>query len=262
MVNGVNNYLNSYYGSMGLSNSGGTGATNQIFDYKAAQNQTKSLLDSYKQGKTQVKQLTSDSAAFLNNYTAGMKAQNDAASKLTGGNLNALLYDKEGKITDETIKATVDATQKMVDANNANLALLDKNADRGAGVMKQMARMVSNPVAEKSMAMVGISMNKDGTLKLDAAKLTEALKTTNEGNLKLYKDILGGYNGVAGNLQKDAAAGMRESAASLINNDIAKMQEIQKESSFANNDLMMYGRAGAHGLNNMAAVGMMMNFLA
>lgn len=261
-VSGINNLLNSYYS--GTNSLNGMSSTADLFDYKSAQKDVASLLDSYKQqsSSTSVSSLKKSTSDFLTQYTSGMNGMNKAASVFTNGGVNDLLYDKEGNVTDETVKKTVDATKSMLKEYNNTIALLDKNADRGQGVTKQLARMVSDPAAKEKLDALGVSVGKDGTLSLDEEKLTSALKDENPLQVKLMADFLGGSTGLAAGIQKDARAGLNASSSSLVGNDIATIQKTQDESNpFREMYTSMRG-GGAYGLNNNAAVGMMLNMFA
>lgn len=251
MVGGINSLMGNYPQSA-LS------SVSPVFDYASAQKQTQSLVNQYKTNNQTASKLKGESADFLNRYTVAMKSTAEAAGKLTNGGIDKLLRDKEGNVTEDTIKQTVNTVQKMVDEHNATLKTLNNNADRGEGVMKQMARMVDDPAPQAAMKLVGVSVNKDGTLALDTKKMTEALQTTNEGQLKLFSDIIGGSTGIASGVQKDAQAGLRASARSLIENDLAQIQSIRAEDPVRM--MSTYTRAGAFALNNQAAIGLLMNF--
>lgn len=227
-VSGINSLLNSYYGGTNSVNS--LSSASSMFDYDSAKKDVQSLLDSYKQqsSSSSVSSLKKSTADFLTQYTSGMNSMNKAASVFTNGGVNDLLYDKEGNVTDETVKKTVDATKSMLEEYNNNIALLDKNADRGQGVSKQLARMVSDPAAKEKLDALGVSVGKDGTLTLDEAKLTSALKDENPLQVKLMADMLGGSTGLAAGIQKDARAGLNTSSSSLVGNDIATIQQTQK----------------------------------
>lgn len=256
MVSGISSSLSAFYSANSYNS---ISASSVLFDYKAAQKQTQSLLDSYKSNNAQVQSLKADSAQFLDQYTLQMKSLQSSASKLLGDQLDKLLYDKSGQITDETVKDTVEAVQAMVDSYNSSLRLLNDNADRGAGVMDQIARMATDPAPAEAMKLVGVSVNDDGSLVLDAQQMTDALKTGNSDQLKLYKEIIGGSTGLALGVQKDARAGLSASAGSLIGNDLAVMQGIRQEDPLRS--MASFAGTGAYALNNMAAAGMMMNFL-
>ncbi len=265
MATGIDAYLNSYL-SPSLLSSYGTSSTSQtssVFDYQAAQKTAKTqaaeLLASYKESKATVSSLKTDTAKYLDQYALSMKTLGQSADKLRNGNLDKLLYDKDGQVTDATVEKTVKSVQDMVDKYNSSLKLLNDNADRGPGTMKQLSRMATDPAPAASMKMVGVTVNKDGTLALDSEKMTEALKTTNSDQLKLYKDIIGGYGGIADGAHKDALFGSNMSARELIQNDLASIQTARQENPFRE----MYDsfRGNVFTMNNQAVTGMLMNLL-
>lgn len=277
MANGIDttlsNTLNSYvYG--GASSSTNTSSLTNTYDYKKAQADTSALLKGYGSNATSVASLKSDSAAFLTSYTQSMNTLYGSAGTLSGGGINDVLYDKNGEITEDTIKKTVDAVQTMIDDYNDSLTLLNKNADRGSGVENQIRRMSDNPIAQQKLDMIGVSVGKDATLKLDTEALTKSLteaadiaknNSSLSGRLNLLKDVLAGSNGLAGSIQKDARSGLSESSAKLIGNDIAEIKQQQDSSMTSlmgfNMQSGTLNRAGAYFLSNQAAVGLMMNML-
>lgn len=261
MSMGIDSYLNSYLSPYSMNS--GSAAVNSVFDYgavkKNAEAEAKALLDAYKGNQTNTSALKKDTAKFLDEYTKSLKSLEQASGDIRLGKLDKLLYDKDGNVTDTTIKNTVDSTQKFVDQYNSTLKLLNDNASRGPGVMKQLGRMVQDPAPEAGMAMVGVTVNKDGTLSLDKEKMTKAFKEAGPENQKLYRDILGGFGGIAENTYKNTQYGLNTSARNLVMNDLANIQSTAAENPFRE----MYDsfRSGGYGMNNMAA-GLMMNMLA
>lgn len=255
MVSGINSYLNQF--GYGVA-SGATGSP-QIFDFKAVQKQTQSLLSSFKADNNRVKSLKDDSAKFLDTYTKRMNSLGAAADKVRGTSLRDLLYTKDGSVTESTVGNTVGAVKGMVEQYNSSLKMLNDNADRGSGVTKQIGRMASDPAPEASMKMIGFTVNKDGTLVLDEEKLTAALTDETPGQRKLAEDIIGGNSGLAQGVRNDASMGARRSAASLIENDLYEMQSIRSDDTLRS--MFTYSRSGAYSMNNLGAMGMFMNFL-
>ncbi|MDL2252517.1 hypothetical protein LJC49_00385 [Ruminococcaceae bacterium OttesenSCG-928-I18] len=259
-VGGIDSYLNSYLSPYSWTQ--GTSSSNSVWDYagaqKNAQAEAASLMEMYNGNKATVSGLKKDTAQFLDSYTKSLKSLDQAASNIRLDNLDKILYDKEGNITDSTIKATVDATQKFVDQYNSTLKLMNDNAERGPGTMKQLGRMVQDPAPEAGMALIGVTVNKDGTLSLDAEKMTKAFKESGPENQKLYRDILGGFGGIADNTHKNAQFGLNTSARDLILNDLATIKATQAENPFR--ELYDSFRGNVYNMNNQA-VGIMMNML-
>ncbi len=245
------------YGNLFSSGSGG------VFDVAQAQKnastQANQLMEAFKANKGEVTTLKKETANYLDQYAAGMKTLSQEAGKLKNQGLDKILYNKDGAVTDETAAATVKATQSMVDAYNSTLKLLNDNADRGPGTMKQLARMAGDPAPAQGLKLVGISVNDDGTLALDAEKMTEALKTTDPNQLDLYKDILSGYGGLADSVNKRANFGADMNARDLISNDLANIQSKQSENPFRE---LYYGMKGnVFAMSNQAVTGMLMNLM-
>lgn len=280
-MSSISSLMGSYYSADYLLNSLSTSNSNSYnplsslggllssYNNSSLQTQAQSLISDYKSNTAEIKNLKKETANFLTDYTNSMNSLNQAAGTLTNGGIDKLLVNSSGEVTDDTIKATVDAVQKMVDQFNDSLTLLNDNADRGSGVVSQIGRMVDDPIAKSSMDMLGVTMNDDGTMSLDTEVLQTALKDASEGTvidgvnnqLNLIKDLIGGSNGLAANVQKDARAGLNTSASRLIGNDIANIQEKQQNRTSFFNDYLTYSRSGAYGLNNLAAMGIMMNML-
>lgn len=258
ITGGINSLMNSY--NLSAASTRQMPAVSKIFDYQSSQKNVKSMLDSYKKNTDTVKGLKKDTADFLTQYTKDMTQMNSAASKLTNGGIESMLFDKEGNVTDATIKKTVDATQDMVDSYNKSLKMLEKNRTRGVGIQEQESRMMELPAAREKMAALGISQEKDGTLKLDTEKLTKAFKDPNKLQVKLFSEMLGGPVGVAAGIQKDAQAGMNVSASRLVHQDLAKMQEL-RASNPIHEMYQGFKAGGAYAMNNQAAAGMLMNML-
>lgn len=233
------------------------------FDYKAAQKQTQAYIDQYKQSQNTVTQLKKDSANFLDSYQKSLTGMDKAASAVQGQNLEALLYGKAGRPADgtaatptqENVDKTAEAVQKMVDQFNSTLKTMNDNASRGPGVEKQIARMVSLPTSERSMEQVGITVNKDGTLKVDSDKLKTALKE----NTSVAQDVIGGSFGMARGIQMDAQTGLRQTPSTLIARDLASMKQQQMGDSLS--QMGMYSKSGVYNMANLNSVGVLMNML-
>ncbi|MEG0853767.1 MAG: flagellar filament capping protein FliD [Angelakisella sp.] len=229
------------------------------FDYKAAQQETKALLDRYKQNGDKVKALKADTAKFLDDYQSSVRKMGDAANAVKGSELDRLLYGKSeaGMVpTDENVEKTAAAVAKMVEQFNSTLTTLNKNAERGPGVSKQIGRMVSSPTSDRSMELVGITTNKDGTLKVDMDTLKKSLKE----NTKIAREVIGGSYGIAQGISRDSVNGLNQSPISLVGNDVAAMK--QEEMSADSMEFMSnYSRTGAVNMMNLNSVGLLMNMI-
>lgn len=151
-------------------------------------------------------------------------------------------------VDDKKVVAAVDALVK--DYNKA-LKTLNDNAYRGTGVTGQLRNMLISPTSTRSMEMIGITTNKDGTLSVDSEKLTTSLKDDPE----LTKEILGGSNSLAAGTFQDAQSGLSRTSFSLVNNDFKKYEQdsINDPTNFMN----LYARNGSRNLMNYYATGML-----
>ena len=147
---------------------------------------------------------------------------------------------------------TADGISKLVDAYNSSLKLLNDNYDRGTGVYKQLRNLVGGLGSEKSLEKLGITVNKDATLKFDKSVLQKNMKE----HPSLTKDLISSAANMAYN---KGAAGMRVNSSTLINNDIEAAQADAMNNPYQ--AFNMYSKTGAYTLNNYYALGMMMNYL-
>ena len=253
-------WYNKLYGSKKTS-----GVSASDFDYKAKQAQLKEALSKYKENSGKLQTLKKDSADFLTTYTDKMTDMGEAAKAVQGRNFDKLVGDvSSGELTEEAMKKTTDVVQNMVNAYNDALSTLSDNADRGAGVARQLNRMSRSPEAEASMKLIGITRGEDGKLSLNKDKLTSALSLAAAGDARvgdtarmdLIKDIVSG--GVASGIRDNAQAALNTPANTLISNDLAKMQNQQSAVNMNN----IYTRSGAQGMINMGVVGLLMNLSA
>lgn len=151
---------------------------------------------------------------------------------------------------------TVKAVGDLVNAYNSSIKLLNDNYDRGTGVDRQLRNLVTGLGSEDSLKKLGITVNKDATLKLDE----DVLKKTMKEDPFLAKELISGSSGIANRAFNKAQSGLNVSSSSLINKDINNAQT----DAFMSNPYQgfsMYSRSGAYNMNNYAALGMMMNYL-
>lgn len=169
-----------------------------------------------------------------------------------------LKLKKEGKVT-VSVQADADkiasSVKDLTDSYNNALKLLNDNADRGTGVTNQLRNLVRGLASERSLEKVGITTNKDGTLKLDQDALKKSLKETPY----LAKEILGGSYGVAQTGFTKASQAMNANASSLIGNDLKEMQAQSLNDPF--NFMNLYSRNGTYNVSNYQALGLMINYL-
>lgn len=259
MVGGIYGGYNagSMYGVRNYQSQRAYSANN--YDYKAAQRNTQSLIDQYKQENNKVQTLKADSAKFLDDYTASMKSMDKAANAVKGQKFDQLLYGKGGTTSDptqENIDKTAEAVSKLAEQFNSTLKLMNDNAERGPGVGRQVGRMVQSPTSERSMELIGITTQKDGSLKVDTEKLKTALKE----NPDIVRDVVGGSYGMAQGISRDSTNGLNQSPASLIGNDLAAMKQ-QQQTLGSFKEMSAYSKSGAYNMMNLNSVGVLMNIM-
>lgn len=160
-----------------------------------------------------------------------------------------------------TIKADVDsdkiatALSDLVGSYNSSLKLLNDNYDRGTGVDKQLRNLVAGLGSEQSLKQLGITVNKDATLRFDKDAFAKNMKE----NPSLTRSLISGPGGIADRAFSKGSTGMNVSSSSLINGDLASAQEASITNPM--NAFSSYSRSGAYAMNNYAAVGMMLNYL-
>jgi len=165
------------------------------------------------------------------------------------------------KTGETTVSVTPDteemagALDDLVKSFNSTLKLLNDNADRGTGVLKQMRRMVIPPTSEKSMELVGVTANKDGTLSLDKDAFQQAMQK----NPSLVRGIIGGSYGLANGVYTDARQGLNTSSSSLLSEDLkqAQLAAAYNPSNF----MATYNRNGVYNMSNFYVSNILMNLM-
>lgn len=155
-----------------------------------------------------------------------------------------------------------DQVEDLLDAYNSAYQFLDKNSDRGLGVLTQMKRMVQPPVSTRSLAVAGIYFTEDGNYALDRTKFKEAM----EKSPSLVEDLITGTYGLAEGFQADAEKGLETSSADLVNlsgYDTTGGLFGTTSSWFGPATTMQmlntYNRNGTYNMTNYYAVGIMLN---
>ena len=164
-------------------------------------------------------------------------------------------------VGDATVSVGVDnknianAVENLVEKFNKALSVVSSNTDRGSGVKNQLSQMLSGPAPEKSLKLIGITKNADGSLSLNKDTLLEKLDEDPE----LIKDIISGNHGLAQGAYRSAESGMSRSANALISRDLKQMQ--QETSTDALHLMSRFANSGAYNLSNYYTAGLLMNML-
>lgn len=160
-----------------------------------------------------------------------------------------------------TINADVDtekvasALSDLVSSYNSSLKLLNDNYDRGTGVDKQLRNLVAGLGSEKSLAQLGITVNKDATLNFDKSVYDKNMKE----NPSLAKNIISGPGGIADKAYNKGNAGLNMRSSTLIDGDLTNAQNEYITNPY--NSFGAFSKSSAYALNNYAAVGVMLNYL-
>ena len=147
------------------------------------------------------------------------------------------------------------AVAGLVDQFNQTLHFLNRNADRGVGVLHQIRRMVMSPASETDMNSIGIYTQKDGSLVLDREMFLDRMQRSPS----LAEGIL---EKVAVGIRNDAQMGMRESSGSLLSEHPYFQHQVQPWNNAQQstmNFLNLYTRSGSYNLMNYYAIGSLMN---
>lgn len=187
--------------------------------------------------------------------------------KLSGGQITAELKDAgEAKLTAaRDTGITASAMKELVTSYNQTLKFLGDNAGMGTGVKQQLSRMLRSPVSDASMKAVGISTNKDGTLKFDENTFEKALSA----NPDLAKEIISGSYSIAEGIYNTAKHGMNVSSAQLLNtsqNSSTLTSSLESLKSTVDQNpyafLQSFAKHGAYNLSNYNLVGLLINLNA
>lgn len=204
--------------------------------------------------------LPQESVDFVREYQSSLTGLMDDTNALRGLETGAqaaavALSGDSAAIVPQNPAKVEDSIQKMVDSYNSSLKLLNDNSARGAGTLTQMKRMLSATGDEASMHVVGIASQKDGSLVFDRSVYR---KVASE-DPSLAQQVVGGGFGLADNLYTAAQQGLRQSAGSLLSQDIkaAKLQLTYSPLSLT----ASYGRNGAYAIGNYQMSGSMLNML-
>lgn len=211
-------------------------------------------------GLNQVTQQAQDAIVDVTNVATGQQdtlMDSDNQVNLDSYRVSMELKDTGKSIVDFGVSADdlVSSVQKLVDSYNDTVKLLNDNNNMGTGVGRQLKNLLTPAISEKSMELLGLSYNKDGTLALDEDTLKEAYATDSDQ----VKDLLGGRYSVAESLSARATSALTQSSQSLVNGSAAN--------SSSSNDIDFvslmnsYSRRGAYNLMNYNYIGSLLNTL-
>ena len=188
--------------------------------------------------------MESDNVVTLDSYRTSLELKQTGKTEINFG------VDKD---------ELVSKVQDMVDIYNGAVKLLNDNYESGTGVGQQLKNLLLPPISEKSMDVVGLTYNKDGTLALDSDKLVKAY----EENGEQVKQLLGGKYSIADGIGDKAATALKQSSHTLTNKGgvVAGGSNYNKEDIFDMEWIAKNGRMGAYRLKNYNYIGFLMDRL-
>ncbi|MBR6756447.1 MAG: flagellar filament capping protein FliD [Peptococcaceae bacterium] len=188
--------------------------------------------------------MESDNVVTLDSYRTSLELKQTGKTEINFG------VDKD---------ELVSKVQDMVDIYNGAVKLLNDNYESGTGVGQQLRNLLLPPISEKSMDIVGLTYNKDGTLALDSDKLVKAY----EENGEQVKQLLGGKYSIADGIGDKAATALKQSSHTLTNKGgvVAGGSNYNKEDIFDMEWIAKNGRMGAYRLKNYNYIGFLMDRL-
>ena len=162
--------------------------------------------------------------------------------------------------SNDAMEGMAEALSSLVDQFNSTLNYLNRTGENRTGVHNQIRRMVQPPVSEKSMSLIGLTSQRDGSYTFDR----EAFMNQARRSPSLVRGIAEDF---AQGLRSDAQRGMRESSGSLLDTtDYSAQQYVRQVNTEAQmspvNVLSTYSRNGVFNLMNFYTAGVLMNLNA
>lgn len=175
-----------------------------------------------------------------------LKLKGEGTTEITGSN--------------DAMEGMAEALSSLVDQFNSTLNYLNRTGENRTGVHNQIRRMVQPPVSEKSMSLIGLTSQRDGSYTFDR----EAFMNQARRSPSLVRGIAEDF---AQGLRSDAQRGMRESSGSLLDTtNYSAQQYVRQVNTEAQmspvNVLSTYSRNGVFNLMNFYTAGVLMNLNA
>lgn len=187
------------------------------------------------------------SISYIKSYNTSMTDLMDSANSLRTVNSDSI--ESELSVTSKVNSAM----EEFVSSYNQAHSLLQDNVDRGSGTSRQLNRLESVLGPEQHQEMLGLSVNKDGSLTLDKEKLETSLNDEPD----LTTDLISGSNGLAQRAFSSSVSSLSTPVGSLIGNDLA---EYEYENAMSpTNYMSAFSRTGAHNLSNYYTLGLLLN---
>jgi flagellar hook-associated protein 2 len=187
------------------------------------------LEDSDSGGAAEKLSMSVERKAVDANYTVDGKSYSSASNTVTvpNGRGAAMTLQGTGSATLEKgvdASSLVDAAQAFANAYNSTVSHLASGSASGAGVTRALNLVANNRMTQMSvgsyggyassrLSAMGITINEDGQMGVDADKLTKAVKDSPA----TVKSTLSGYGGLAETARDNASKAMSIPAATYTN---------------------------------------------
>ncbi len=206
-----------------------------------------------------------DDAVFDVTKDGNILAQNKKSSTneidIDGYKVSATIKDV-GKTTislGADKKKIDDSVKNFVTAYNSTLDFLEKNADKGSAISRQLQNLKIPDVNKKSLVSIGINMENNGRLSVDDKALDKAL---NE-NMSQVESTLSSRYSAFNRLDNKINSALKESSIDLIDSSIYEQESSSNNSLFERlNMFSMYNNRSAFGMINQSAIGLILNTFA
>lgn len=160
------------------------------------------------------------------------------------------------KVTASTdvLDGVADKLDLLVERYNSTREFLQRNGENRRGVQNQLKRISTQHIPEKSMDLIGVTSQKDGSYTFDREAFLRQARRTPDLVSRIADDFAKG-------IQSDAQKGMRESSGSLVGPVEYGRRAVETQQNPVN-VLSTYSRNGVYNLMNLYAAGVLMNLNA
>ncbi len=249
--------------------------TDKKTDSTSSSDKTSSTSTSNKTATT-----ASNASGFLRGYQTALESLESSSQKLQMTEKNNVFSKLDevmnkaanGLATDEDVKKAQDevvsAVQDFVKDYNYAVDYLKQNVEHGSGVSNQLEALQRGIPNEKTLAAVGMSVDKNGRLQVDEDKLREAMEKDPEE----VKWLIGGQYGMADRVGNKATSSLDTSVDKILGSDAPEAEEIKKATSNSTTygsakkqstmsdsfqQFASFAKSGAYNLSNYYAVSML-----
>lgn len=122
--------------------------------------------------------------------------------------------------TDISVHSDMDgiasAVEDLIKKYNKAIDFLGDNSDRGTGVERQLDNLARAPLSDKSLKVLGIERNSDGTMEFDKETFLNNMKKDPD----FTRELLSGQFGLAQRASAKAQSGLAEKSESLFNREM------------------------------------------